>query len=218
MFDLNDAAPQMGPMGELIPDGSFVKVLMTIKPGGTNGAVEADAGLLKASKTSDAKMLDCEFVVIGGPFNKRHFWGGFVVDGGKRNDKGESIGWNISKSSFRAMIESAIGLDPNDMSDAAKSKRSLRALKDLNGITFAARVMIEPASNPNYKDQNKLANIVLPNEEQYAAIMAGQDVAPVPVNAKPRQAPAAGGGGAPSWQGGQTGQQPAGDMPAWASE
>ena len=42
-FDLNDAAPQMAPMGELIPDGTFAKVMMKLRPCGANGASEMDA-------------------------------------------------------------------------------------------------------------------------------------------------------------------------------
>ncbi len=38
MYDLNDAQPQMAPVGDLIPDGTFAKVKMTIRPGGTNGS------------------------------------------------------------------------------------------------------------------------------------------------------------------------------------
>ena len=38
MYDLNDAQPQMAPVGELIPDGTFAKVKMTIRPGGVNGS------------------------------------------------------------------------------------------------------------------------------------------------------------------------------------
>jgi hypothetical protein len=225
MFDMNDAAPQMGPMGELIPDGTFAKIKMTIRPGGVNGAAPLDAGLLTQSKTSDAKMLDCEFTVMDGPYIRKKFWRNFVVDGGKRNEKGESIGWNISKSFFRAMIESTTGLDPKDMSPEAKQKRTLQGLKHLDGIVFVGRIMIEPASNPQYKDKNDLANVVLANEPQYVPVMNGQQVDPDPVNAKPRNAPAAAGAGqAPGWQ---TQQQPAAtaqpatppaaaaDAPAW---
>jgi hypothetical protein len=225
MFDMNDAAPQMGPMGELIPDGTFAKIRMTIRPGGVNGAAPMDAGLLTASNTSDAKMLDCEFTVMDGPYIRKKFWRNFVVDGGKRNDKNESIGWNISKSFFRAMIESATGLDPKDMSPEAKAKRTLQGLKHLDGIVFVGRIMIEPSSNPQYKDKNDLANVVLANEPQYVPVMNGQRVDPEPVNAKPRNAPAnAAPGQASGWQGQKTAtpaQQPAtpsapaADAPAW---
>ena len=122
MYDLNDAQPQMPPVGELIPDGTFAKVNMTIRPGGMNGATPMDAGLLKASHSSDAKLLDCEFTVVEGPYARRKFWQNFTVAGGKLDEKGQSKGWNISKSAFRAMIDSALGLDPKDESAAAKAE------------------------------------------------------------------------------------------------
>lgn len=141
MYDLNDAQPQMAPMGDLIPDGAFAKVKLTIRPGGVNGAAPIDAGMLTASKSSDALMLDSEFTVVEGPFVRRKFWQNFTVSGGKLDEKGVSKGWNISKAAFRAMVDSALGLNPKDMSDAARIKRTLRGLKDLDGITFVARIM-----------------------------------------------------------------------------
>ena len=206
-YDFNDAQPQMMPMGELIPDGTFARVRMTIRPGGVNGSVPMDAGLLKASSESDAKMLDCEFTVVEGAFVRRKFWQNFTVAGGKLDDKGQSKGWNISKASFRAMVDSALCLNPKDMSDAAKAKRVLLGLKQLDGITFVARIMVEPASDPKYRDQNRLANVVLPGEPQYDAVMKGEAVTPDPVNAKPRK-PAGGSvaSNAPAWA---TGAAPA---------
>ncbi len=159
-YDLNDAQPQMAPIGELIPDGTFAKVRLTIRPGGVNGATPADAGLLKASQSSDARMLDCEFTVVDGPHARRKFWQSFTVAGGKLDEKGQSIGWKISKSTFRAIVDSALGLDPRDESPAAKAKRVLPGLRHLEGIVFAARIMVEPASNPQYRDQNRIANVV----------------------------------------------------------
>ncbi|WP_439121383.1 hypothetical protein [Marivita sp.] len=190
-FDLNDAGPQMAPMGELIPDGTFAKVMMKLRPGGAHGASEMDAGLLKASPHSDAKMLDCEFTVTEGPYARRKFWQNFTVAGGKLDEKGQSKGWNISKSTFRAMIDSALGLKPDDLSESARSKRVIAGLKQLDGITFAARIMVEAPDNPNYRDSNKIANVVLPNEPAYAAIMRGETVSPEPVNAPPRKSSAA---------------------------
>jgi hypothetical protein len=200
-YDFNDAQAQMMPSGELIPDGTFAKIRMTIRPGGVNGSVPMDAGLLKASNDSDAKMLDCEFTVVEGPFVRRKFWQNFTVAGGKVDDKGQSKGWNISKASFRAMVDSALGLSPKDMSDAAKAKRVLPGLKQLDGINFVARIMVEPASDPDkYRDQNRLANVVLPGEPEYDAVMKGETVAPDPINAKPRKpATAAVGQNAPAW-------------------
>ena len=42
-----------------------------------------DQGLLKASGSSDARMLDCEFTVMEGPHAKRKFWQMFTVQGGR---------------------------------------------------------------------------------------------------------------------------------------
>ena len=82
-FDMNDAQPQMS--GELIPDGSFAKVNMTLRRGGADGDSEIDRGLLKASTApgSDVKSLDCEFTVTEGPYARRKFWQMFTVSGGK---------------------------------------------------------------------------------------------------------------------------------------
>jgi hypothetical protein len=187
-YDLNDAQPQTPPIGELIPDGTFAKVRLTIRPGGVNGATPVDAGLLKASQSSDAKMLDCEFTVVEGPYARRKLWQSFTVSGGKLDEKGQSIGWKISKSTFRAMIDSALGLNPKDMSEATRAKRVLPGLRHLDGIVFAARIMVEHASNPQYRDQNRIANVVLPDEPLYAAIMRGETLPPEPVNAPPRKA------------------------------
>ena len=65
-FDMNDAEPQKS--GDLIPDGTFAKITMTIRPGGVDGESEIDRGLLKRSGApgSDVLMLDCEFTVAEG--------------------------------------------------------------------------------------------------------------------------------------------------------
>jgi hypothetical protein len=165
-----------------------------------------DAKLLKASQSSDAKMLDCEFTILDGPHARRKFWQSFTVAGGKVDEKGQSIGWKISKSTFRAMVDSALGLDPRDESPDAKAKRVLPGLKHLDGIVFAARIMVEPASNPQYRDQNRIANVVLPDEPQHAAIMRGETVPSEPVNAPPRKTTSA---PAPGWQA---------PTPAWGAQ
>jgi hypothetical protein len=123
----------------------------------SSGSTEIDKGLLKASNSpgSDVLSLDCEFTVTEGPFAKRKFWQLFTVTGGKVDDKGASIGWN-SKRIFRAMVDSALGLDAEDLSEAAKAKRQLRGLADLNGISFIAKVGVEPNNDPRYPDHNRL--------------------------------------------------------------
>ena len=94
------------------------------------------------------------------------------------------------------MIDSALGLDPQDMSEAARGKRVLRGLADLSGITFAAKIRVEPANDPRYRDSNRLDRVVLPGEPEYRRIMDGEAVparpsgarAPRPTARPPRRA------------------------------
>jgi hypothetical protein len=175
-YDMNDAEQQKS--GELIPDGTFAKVSMTIRPGGIDGQGEVDQGLLRAAKdpTSDVRMLDCEFTVSEGPHTRRKFWQMFTVQGGKVDETGVSIAWKISKSTFRAMIDSALGLDPQDMSESTKQKRILRGLADLSGIAFIAKIKVEASDDPRYGDQNRLDRVVLPGEKEWKIVMEGKDV------------------------------------------
>lgn len=223
MFDFNDAQQQMLPQGDLIPDGVFSRVKLNVRPGGTNGAVPMDAKLLKSSDRSDALMLNCELTLLDGPYARRKFWQNFTVAGGRRDDKGDSIGWNIAKSSFRAMIDSATGLDPKDESQSARDKRKLEGLRQLDGIVFAARIMIEP-KNDDYAASNRIANVVVPGDPEYAKVIAGQPVPPDPVNAAPRKSRADAGTAAPAWSQPQASTQapaasaearPAASTPQW---
>ena len=214
-FDMNDAEPQKS--GELIPDGTFAKIAMTIRPGGVDGQSETDRGLLKASNTpgSDVLMVDAEFTVAEGPHVRRKFWQMFTVSGGKVDEHGVSIGWKISKGSFRAMIDSALGLDPQDMSEAAKSKRILRGLADLNGIAFVAKIKIEPSDDPRYSDSNKLDRVVLPNEPEWRKVTDGEVLAASPSSrARPKAASPAS-PAAPAW-GQPAASPPANAAPAWS--
>lgn len=212
-FDMNDVEPQQS--GDLIPDGTFAKVTMTIRRGGTDGVSEVDRGLLKPSNQpgSDVLMLDAEFTVAEGPLARRKFWQMFTVQGGKLDEQGQSIGWKISKSTFRAMIDSALGLNPEDMCEAARSKRVLRGLADLDGITFVAKIRIEPSRNPAYKDANKLEHVVLPTAPEWPKVMAGETVPAQPSNRARTSAPPQ--ATAPAWGQPQPPAAPA--APAWAA-
>ena len=120
----------------------------------------------------------------------------------------------ISKNQFRAMIDSALGLNPEDMSEAAKAKRMLRGLADLDGITFVAKIQVEPNRNPAYKDANKLDHVVLPTAPEWHKVMAGENV---PAQPSQRQRPAATPpvSTAPAWGQAQPAATPA--APVWSA-
>jgi hypothetical protein len=219
---MNDVQPQM--TTDIIPDGTFAKITMIFKPGTIDGASPADARLLKPSNSpgSDVQQIDAEFTLAEGPYARRKFWQFFTVLGGKTDEQGVSIGWKITKSTFRSMIDSALGLDPQDMSEAAKAKRLLGGLSQMSGITFIGKIKVEPSDNPRYPDRNRLDRVVLPNEPEWQKVMNGEHVAPAP-SARPRAAakpeaekPAWGQGNAaapgaskPAWGGALTASAPA---------
>lgn len=202
MYDFNDAEPQRG---NLI-DPCFAKIVGVLRPGGVDGPAPSDRGLLKASKSSaDVLMLDWEFTVAEGRNARRKFWQTMVVAGGEVDDKGQSKGWNITKSALRAMIDSALGLNPKDESDTARQRRVLQGFAQLSGITFVARIGVKKDKDNKYPDQNLLAHVVTPDEKEWQLVMSGQEVSvsAAGTGAAPAQTPA--------W-----GQQPAWGAPAAA--
>jgi hypothetical protein len=214
--DFNDANEQR-PDG-VIPDGTYCALRLALRPGGENlaGGAESDLGLFKASLTSDVAYLDCEFTVMSGPHAGRKLFQNLTVAGGKLTEGGVSKGWNITKDLLRAMIDSALGLDPKDMSEAAKAKRVVRGFRDLEGIEFFARLGIERGGptpdGGQYPDRNRIAHVVVPGELHYPALKAGKEVAPAPSAAgnsaaRPSAPPAP---PKPAWQS----DAPAAAMPA----
>ena len=142
-------------------------------------------------------MLDCEFTVIEGPYARRKFWQMFTVSGGKVDEKGDSKGWNISKSTFRAMIDSALGLDPKDKSAAAKAEAHPPGLAELDGIVFVARIMVEPSERSPLRRPEPARSRGAADRAGMKLVMHGEDVPaePEPLARSRRKAAAA----QPAW-------------------
>jgi hypothetical protein len=204
MYDFNTADEQRG--FEVLPAGTIVPVIMKIRPGQAG-----ENGWLTFSKNSDAEMLDCEFIVTEGPYAKRKFWQYLVISGGKRNDKGESIAGNISRSTLRAILESARNIMPDDSSDEARNKRRVNGLQDFDGICFLAKLSVEKDKTGQYSDKNKIQTVITPNMKEYAG---GAQQAPQQASAPARNT-------APAWASGQPSQPQPQPQPqpaqAWAS-
>lgn len=200
-FDLNTADQQRAGGGELIPDGTIARVVMTVRPGGAG-----PDGLLTASKSSDAQYINAEFTVADGEFAKRKFWGNFTVAGGKLDDNGNSKGGLITRQTLRAIIESAYGILPDDQSPKAQAARRIPGLEVFNGLEFCAEIGVEPAKG-EYKPKNKLDRAVTPDRAEYGPAMgyAGAPVAPKaatpakPAWTPPPTAAANGKGAMPAW-------------------
>jgi len=127
-IDFNDAERQStGGGGDPIPDGVVAPVIINLRG-------------VKDSKTG-AKGLDLEFVVTEGEFaRKKAFkWAGIAGNGSEGHDKMVAI----TKSFIRAVLESASGTNPDDMSPEARQARSIDDWEDLHGVEFLARFGIE---------------------------------------------------------------------------
>lgn len=175
MFDFNNAEKQN--TFDLIPAKTICPVCMTIRPGGAG-----EDGWLKQSQSSDAQMLDCEFTVAEGPYYGRKFWQNMVLSGGKLNDRGESIAGGITRSTLRAILESARGINPDDMSAEAMKKRCVNSFEDFQGMTFLVEVKIEKDKTGFYDDKNAIGRVITPNMKEYNNIQpqAANTGAPVP--------------------------------------
>src|SRR6516225_10848993 len=174
-YDFNDADTQRN--FDVIPHGTIATVRMTVRPGSAG-----EDGWLRRSKDGNSEMLDCEFVVLDGPFAKRKFWMLFTVDG---TTQGHAEAAKISASKLRAILESARGIRPDDKSDTATQARRIGSYGDLNGLSFIARVGVEPPQN-GYKAKNRLDHVVTPDEKAWHPVTQE----PVATPAKPASSPA----------------------------
>ena len=174
-YDFNDADTQRN--FDVIPGGTIAPVRMTVRPGSAG-----EGGWLRRSKDGGSEALDCEFVVLDGPFAKRKFWTLFTIAG---TTPGHAEAANISAGKLRAMLESARGIKPDDTSDAAKQARRIGSYGDLNGLSFIARIGVEPPQN-GYKAKNRLDHVVTPDEKAWHPVTQE----PVATPAKPASSPA----------------------------
>lgn len=213
MLDFNNAAPQRSGF-DLIPNGTIVRCIGTIRPGGKSrpGLEAVDQGMLTQSKSSDVMYLSFEYVVTEGPYAKRRWWGNLTVCGGSVDERGESKGWNITKSTFRALLNCNRSIRPDDESPQAASGRQINSWADINGLEFLCKVKIQKGQD-GYQDQNSIAMIIEPGHKDWVPWGTPMPE-PTPgqtgnVAQFQRPAPAA----APSW----AGPMPAATGPAPAS-
>ena len=103
-IDFNTAPEQRA--FDLIPADTICAVKMTIRPGG-----HGEDKMLKRSKDGGCEMLDCEFVIVDGPYAGRKFWESLVLNG---TTSGHAKAAEISRGRLRGILESARGIKRND--------------------------------------------------------------------------------------------------------
>jgi hypothetical protein len=144
---------------ELIPAGTIVPVMMSIRSGGYG-----PEGCLAKSRGTGALYLHTMLMVTNGPHIMRRFYHMFGVHS---NEHG-NVWVEKGLSQLRAVLESARNILPTDMSDAAKEQRKVASYKDFDGMEFLAKVGIDTPKNPQYKTANCIQCVVTPNWKEYA--------------------------------------------------
>jgi hypothetical protein len=198
-FDFNSAAEQSS--YDLIPKGTVVRVRMTIKPGGYDDPSQGwTGGYATRSMTTGSVYLNCEFVVLDGPFARRKMWS--LI--GLYSAKGAE--WtNMGRTFIKAILNSARGINPNDSSPAAQNARRISGFADLEGIEFVGKVDWD--KDQNGQDKCVIKSAVTPEHKDYAAHMNG-----APAGAA--SAPASSGSANAYAQ--ATGRAPVPGRPSWA--
>jgi hypothetical protein len=151
-FDYTDAPP---PSFDLIPDGTTATVSIHIRAGNVG-----EDGLLKRSANGECEMLDLEFTVLDGTYKGRKFWHNLILAGTNDGQKKMAAG-NLGV--LKAILDSALGLMPNDASAEARAARTIN-LKQFEGMNFIAKIGEEKGGpkkeGGNYPDKNVLTGAV----------------------------------------------------------
>src|SRR5262249_32538447 len=162
-FDYSQAADPRD-FSELIPHNTLASVLMRIRLGGVG-----EDGLLKRAAKGDAEVLDCEFVVVDGPYVKRKFWDSFLVQG---TTPGQQEMVHTNHGRLKKILESARGIKPGDTSEQALAAYKAD-YKDFDNMIFIAKIGVrkgEPkndGSGEKWPDKNYLAAAIGPDHKDW---------------------------------------------------
>ena len=199
MLNLNNVQQEERPEFSLIPAGTVCRAVIVVKMGDVEIPEFGNGVWFKKSRTSNAKWLELEFTIIGGDYDRRKFWDRIFVDGDKMNDNGVPMAKEIGLSTLRKIIDSAHGLSPLDMSDAAQQRRNISGVGDLNSMEICAKSGIKKG-NGEYADQNKLLAALTPADREYIGNgSAPAQQAPAAPQQQAQTAAPSQNGAAPSW-------------------
>jgi len=146
-----------------IPAGFVVELVMTIKAGNTG-----IDGLCKRSSKGDSEGLDTVYIVKGGTYDGRKIYAYHLIDG---VTAGHQKAGEITRSLLRAIYEAKNGIDPNDNSPEAISRRASASLADFHGATFLAELGIERGGQKpdggSWPDKNVISKVLRVGDKGY---------------------------------------------------
>ena len=162
MFDFNNAETQNS--FDSIPANTLAKARLVLKPGN-----DINNPFITRSRNGEAAYLNCEFIILEGKYAKRKVFDKIGIEG---TDKWVSMG----KARIRAILESAKGVNPKDISEIAVAARKINSFEELHGLDVVIKIGIEHDSTGQYQDKNRVIAIITPEHISYSAFMNGQDI------------------------------------------
>jgi hypothetical protein len=210
-FDFSNADDQREFSGEPIPGGTIALFKMNIRRPKPEQA--AQHPMVTKSKTSAFQYLDCEFECVSGSLKGRKFWQNMGV-GGDGSD-GHTKAINITRATFKAMLQAARNVAPGDNSPAAQAALIIKGFEDLDGLTFPVKVGYEKPQAGYTNVRNCIRAIVTPDKQEYGAVMAGGEV----LGSEPAPSAPAAAAAAPAATGGwaaPAAAAPAAPSPGWS--
>lgn len=162
MIDFNYAELQNS--FDLIPANTIAKARLVLKAGN-----DPTDPFITRSKNGDTAYLNCEWIILEGKHAKRKIFDKIGLEGGDR--------WiNMGKARIRAILESAKGINPKDVSDIAVAARKINSFDELNNLDVVIKIGIEHDPSGQYQDKNRVIAIITPEHFSYKEFMNGQDI------------------------------------------
>jgi hypothetical protein len=155
-IDLNTAGGQKS--FDLIPADTIATLQIKVRPGNAG-----PDGVLRRAKDGRSEALDLELTVVDGQYAKRKVFALLTLAG---ETDGHAEAGRISHNMLRAMLESALGIRPEDDSPAARQRRQVANYMSFDQLRFVGRIGIEPARN-GYDPKNKLISVVTPDMQRW---------------------------------------------------
>ncbi len=163
--DFNSAEDQQSI--DVIPRGTIAKVRMTIKPGGYDDHHHGwTGGYATDNPETGSVYLNCEYVVLDGPYAKRKIWN--LI--GLYSAKGPEWG-NMGRTTIKGILNSAHRLSPEDQTPAAQQQRRLAGIHELDGIEFVVQIGVQKDREDELR--NTIRMVITPDHKGYAAAMNG---------------------------------------------
>jgi len=160
-YDYTDAPP---PQFEPIPHGTIATVAMHIDAGNVG-----EDGMLKRSKDGGCEMLNAVLTITDGPYKGRKVFERWILAG---TTDGHAKSADINRGTLKAILDSALGLKPDDVSPQARAARTV-SLKQFEGMTFVGKIGIEKGkpkndgTGENWPDKNMLAAVITPDKKEW---------------------------------------------------